>query len=150
MGFPSSRWPKSTTKAAAKLPARPSVTLGCLRCLLLQRWPASERPGRVKDPIKIALRCPRRINLWYFALPRTRTRWGPPVISWLITPSKYSYLRIKHQLVIIVMFTNLANELGPHPVGQLDATTKTTFESVGILGCEGFSSDCTDVCVVSS
>ena len=29
--------------------------------------------------------------------------WGPPVISWFMTPSKYSYLRIIHQLVTIVI-----------------------------------------------
>ena len=31
------------------------------------------------------------------------TGWGPPVISWFITPSKYSYLRIIHQLVIVAI-----------------------------------------------
>jgi len=46
------------------------------------------------------------------------TGWAPPsYVCWFITQPKYSYLRIIHQLVIIVMFTNLANELGPHPVG---------------------------------
>ena len=43
--------------------------------------------------------------------------WGPPVmVCWFITSSKYSYLRIIHQLVIIVICTNLAiPNWKPHP-----------------------------------
>ena len=43
----------------------------------------------------------------------------PPSYKLVYNPSKYSCLRIIHQLVIVVICTNLANELGPHPVPQL-------------------------------
>ena len=42
------------------------------------------------------------------------TMWGPPVISWFISPSIYSYLRTINHSDIGVMFTNLAIERGPH------------------------------------
>ena len=45
------------------------------------------------------------------------SRWGPLAISWFITPINYSY---NHEPVreMGVMFTNLANELGPHLVNS--------------------------------
>ena len=43
--------------------------------------------------------------------------WGPPVISWIIYPSNYSY---KYKTIVIgVMFTNLAIERGPHIVHSI-------------------------------
>ena len=44
------------------------------------------------------------------------TRWGPPVISWLINPINYSYLRTINHSDIGVMFTNLVIERGHHLV----------------------------------
>ena len=42
------------------------------------------------------------------------TMWSPPVISWFISPSIYSYLRTINHSDIGAMFTNLAIERGPH------------------------------------
>ena len=51
-----------------------------------------------------------------------------------ITPSKskYSYLRIIHQLVIIVICTNLANELGPHPAITIIYNHTLIHRSIGL------------------
>ena len=50
---------------------------------------------------------------------KMNTGWCPPsYVCWFISPSEYNYLRIInycYNCYNIVIGTNLANELGPHP-----------------------------------
>ena len=43
------------------------------------------------------------------------TGWGPPVISWFINPMNTIVVSIMHYGYVVIC-TNLANELGPHPI----------------------------------
>ena len=55
--------------------------------------------------------------------------WGPPVKSWFISPSNYSYLRTINHSEIGVMFTNLAIDRGPHIVA-LGSRSKPLWDTI--------------------
>ena len=72
------------------------------------------------------------------------TMWGPPVISWFISPSNYSYKCHDHSEIGLIC-TDLAIEWGPHivlklstffmffaPIAQAQSTGTAVYQSMSI------------------
>ena len=67
-------------------------------------------PGSADGSAQLVSQCTFQCNHNVVPSP---TEWGPPVISWFITPSKYSYLRIIHYGYDSFLHQLSVHELGP-------------------------------------